>query len=186
MNKYMHDQTNAAKPRLIVLSDMWGVRHSKWLDTYALLLEPHFDIKFYDSCDLGKVDSSVKDEILLHEQFIKGGIDLAVETLLKIEPEKVHVLAFSVGGTIAWKAGLSGLQLQNLLAVSSTRLRYETAKPNCDISLYYGDSDNFKPDESWCRTMNLQGVNIEKGGHHIYSDENIARRICSNLIRWKK
>ena len=56
---------------------------------------------------------------------MNSGIEIAVQTLLNKEKGEIKILAFSVGGTIAWKAALKGLKVSDLVAVSSNRLRYE-------------------------------------------------------------
>ena len=137
------------KPRLIILSDLWGTEKSNWINYYLNALSPEFDIKYYDCCEIGNVDTTSLKEGVIHSQFIDHGIDLAVEKLIQLEDGKVDILAFSIGGIIAWKAGLKGLNINNFYAISSTRLRYESEKPSYAIKLYFGEKDLFKPDTNW-------------------------------------
>jgi hypothetical protein len=51
------------KPRLIILSDLWGKEKSEWVKGYIEILESEFDIKFYDCCELGEVDKGDYSEI---------------------------------------------------------------------------------------------------------------------------
>lgn len=170
------------KPRLIVLSDLWGSDNVEWLKEYQLLLNSIFEITFYDCCKLGEVDRSNVDESAIHAQFVQNGIDLAVENLLLLETEEINVLAFSIGGTIAWKAGLKGLHINKLFAISSTRLRYEMEKPDAFVKLYYGSQDSHKPSHEWLERMDVDFRIIQAQGHQLYEDPKQARKICSDLV----
>lgn len=143
------------KPRLLILSDMWGLVRCAWIKHYVELLSPAFSIQLYDSCVLGNVAAAGTDEAVLHAAFIHGGIDAAADTLLKLESGKVDVLAFSVGGTIAWEAALKGMHIGHLYAVSSTRLRLQAAKPHCTIRLYFGTDDPNRPQAFWLDKLKL-------------------------------
>ena len=122
-----------------------GINNNNWLSIYRSELESVFELEFYDCAKLGDVHIENNPEKDIHSQFINGGIDLAVSNLLKKETQPISILAFSIGGTIAWKACLMGLNINHLFAVSATRLRYETVKPNCNLVLQYGDLDENKP-----------------------------------------
>lgn len=170
------------KPRLIILSDLWGKERSSWVASYVELLSPFFDLKQYDCCDLGEIDKANYNEKNLHNQFVNGGIERAVDALLKKERNTVTVLAFSIGGTIAWKAALKGLKVETLIAISSTRLRYETQVPNCRVKLYFGERDDNKPDGSWF--MNCQIVpEINKNkGHLMYVEKDFIHLVCNAIL----
>ena len=118
----------------------------------------------------------------IHQEFIEAGIEKAVENLLKFETQKIHILAFSVGGTIAWKAALLGLKVQNLFAVSATRLRYETIKPSTKVELFFGDDDSFLPDSKWFEEMQIKKHFITNYDHEMYREKEIAYDICSSII----
>jgi len=111
------------KSRLIILSDIWGIQKLGWVKYYIDLLSSDYDIKYYDSCELGEIETNSLNENIRHRQFVNGGIEIAVNKLLELEKKECNILAFSIGGTIGWKAALSGLKIKNLYAVSSTRLR---------------------------------------------------------------
>ena len=170
------------KPRLLLISDLWGKEKSYWITYYTSILENHFDLKYYDSCDLGSIDKSDYIEENLHHQFVNGGIEKAVIQLVKEEKGNISVLGFSVGGLIAWKAGLSGLRIQNLYAISSTRLRYETEKPKGKIELFYGGNDNYKPDRSWFNKLELKEQYFENEEHELYKNKEIAENICKIIV----
>ena len=146
------------------------------------ILVNHFELEYYDSCDLETINKSDYSEENLHNQFINGGIEKAVVQLVKKEKGLVSVLGFSIGGLIAWKAGLSGFEIQNLYAVSSTRLRYETEKPLVSIKLFYGKNDNYKPDRSWFNKLELKEYYFENEEHELYKKKEIAESICKIIM----
>ncbi|WP_026449949.1 alpha/beta hydrolase [Aequorivita capsosiphonis] len=171
------------KSKLIILTDLWGLADSSWLDQYKVLLEPHFELKIYDSCKLAGIESTALNEKQIHAHFINYGIKTAVENLVKLEKAPVHILAFSIGGTIAWKAGLNGLNIINLYALSSTRLRYETEKPDCKIHLLFGEKDTFSPKEEWIASLNLELEIIKDGAHEVYKNEKISIQVSEQIKR---
>ena len=170
------------RPKLLILSDMWGLTHCKWIKHYVELLDPVFSIHLYDSCALGDVRVADATEDDIHAAFLAGGVDTAVDKLLEMEPGKVDILAFSMGGSIAWKAGSKGMHIGHLYAVSSTRLRLQTEKPDCRIQLFYGKDDPFHPKPSWFEKMELGPPLMENGGHDFYTGHDVATRICSMII----
>jgi len=169
------------KKRLIILSDLWGDIKNDWIANYFNSLDAYFKITYYDCCELGNVDKNVESEEKIHSQFINNGINIAVEKLLKLELEEVDVLAFSIGGTIAWKGALNGLKINNLYAISATRLRYETEFPACNIKLSYGADDSFIPSFEWFNKMKLQFNIINGVGHEIYSDNKYTPGLCTEI-----
>ena len=109
-------------------------------------------------------------------------MSVAVENLLNLEKGNIAILAFSIGGTIAWKAGLKGLKINNFIAISSTRLRYETIKPNCKLKLYFGENDQNKPLAIWSKTLNIDLEIVENEDHEMYKNHDFAIKFCSELI----
>ncbi|QOW10245.1 alpha/beta hydrolase [Kaistella flava (ex Peng et al. 2021)] len=170
------------KQKIIIISDIWGKQNSDWISHYTSIVEKHFDVQLYDSCDLAEIDffSEIENK---HHQFINGGIEKAVASLLQKETDIVNILAFSIGGTITWKAALFGLKIQNLFAVSSTRLRYETQKLAGNIELFYGALDAYKPDENWFHLMELVENIYENEEHAFYRKKEIAEKVCEMIIR---
>jgi len=169
------------KKRLIILSDLWGYSKNDWINFYFSSLETDFDITYYDCCELGAVDKTVFIEEELHTQFINHGINTAVEKLIAIEPNEIDVLAFSIGGTIAWKAALKGLRINKIFAISTTRLRHELNKPSCEINLIYGELDPFKPTREWFEKMNLDCNIIKSFGHEVYRDNSNIASLCAEI-----
>lgn len=170
------------KQRLIILSDIWGKGKSEWLVNYTAILSSHFDVMYYDCCDLGAIDIADYSEEKLHQQFVNGGIDRAVERLVEFEKGKVSILAFSVGGTIAWQFGAKSKKIKQLVCVSSTRLRHETVKPEGVIKLYYGSEDRYSPPKEWFEAMQLDYFPLEGKGHEIYRESAFAEHLCKQLI----
>jgi len=168
------------KTRLLLLSDLFG-GNPEWIQNYIEILEIKFDVQYYDILKLAQIDSS-RDEKEIHNQFLNGGIEKAVNNLLNFEKEKVAILGFSIGGTIAWKASLRGLQITQLVAVSSTRLRFETEIPSCKVKLYYGEKDLNKPNMQWFLDLKISNEIIENQDHILYQEKDYAFLICSNFL----
>lgn len=171
------------KPRLLILSDLFGGKNPEWIKNYTDLLQSTFEIQYYDVLELANINSDNLIEREIHNQFLNGGIDKAIETLLKLESDKVTVLGFSIGGTIAWKAALKGLKTNCLLAVSSTRLRYEWEVPNCRVKLYFGENDPNKPDSDWFLDLSLENEILQNQSHQLYCDKNNASLISQDILK---
>jgi hypothetical protein len=169
------------KPRLAIISDLWGTRGAEWVDYYLQSLEPTYDVAFYDSCMLAGFDCTNLQEEEIHAKMVAGGIEAAAAKLLEQEKGPVDILAFSVGGTIAWKAMLLGITVGSAYLVSSTRLRYETSKPEAKIYLTYGEADEYRPSEEWFEKLGLEHILIKHEGHTLYREESNARRICEQI-----
>lgn len=169
------------KKEIILITDIWGTSNADWLEQYVLSLQSSYKVSIFDSHKLGMIDTSDLSEKAIHEQFINGGIDRAVEKLINQRPAVFSVIGFSIGGLIAWKACLQGFEVETLVAVSSTRLRYEKEKPNCNIFLIYGQEDKFKPDENWFKTLNVNHTIIEEEGHEVYKDNKIIPHLLQKL-----
>ncbi|KFF18470.1 hypothetical protein [Flavobacterium hydatis] len=170
------------KPRLLILSDLFGGKNPEWIKMYSDLLESKFDIQYYDVLELGGIDISNFEESNLHNQFLSGGIDKAVDTLLQLEKGKVIILGMSIGGTIAWKASLKGLNTIRFFAVSSTRLRYETESPNCELKLYFGEKDSNKPNSQWFLDLKIPNKILQNQNHQLYLEKNNASLICNEIL----
>ncbi|ASS49496.1 MAG: hypothetical protein A3D31_02735 [Candidatus Fluviicola riflensis] len=169
--------------KLIILSDLWGKRKSDWMNDYVTILENHFEVEFYDCCELAEIDLSDYTEDKIHRQFTNGGIDRAVKALLDKEKDTINVLGFSIGGLIAWKAILGGLKAESLTAISSTRLRYEDKRPECTINLFYAENDLYKPLEDWFHTLNIEMNLYKEKEHDFYTKKEIAIEVSNILVQ---
>lgn len=170
------------KHRLIILSDLWGAEKSNWITYYTAILKNHYDIIYYDSRTLGEIPKMKYSEKELHALFIQGGIEKAVHNLLIKESKSTVVLGFSIGGYIAWKACESGLNTKRIIAVSSTRLRYETEKPAGEIELIYGEEDPYKPNKLWFEKLKLKPYCYKNFGHELYKNKEIAKEIGEMIM----
>ncbi len=169
--------------KLVILSDLWGEMKSDWLVEYSSILKNNFDLAYYDCRVLGKIDLHSTSKDVIHQQFINGGIETAVKNLLKKETGNVDILGFSIGGYIAWKAALEGLKVRNLTAVSATRLRFETTKPDCKIALIYGEHDTFQPSIDWYNRIELDKIIYADENHDLYTKPENARRISDSTLK---
>lgn len=170
------------KKRLLILSDLWGFTQAKYLAAYLKQLEPVYEVQIYDSCHLAELPQGHKTQEERHQHFVTGGIQRAVDALLNAERERVEVLAFSVGGTIAWRAALAGMPVDRLFAISATRLRYEERRPACALRLWYGALDPYQPNAGWYEEMQLSAYQWPGQGHDIYKDPSVMEAICRELL----
>lgn len=170
------------KPKLFILSDLWGFDDASWIENYTELLKSDFQLTLYDSRKLAGIDKTNLGEKKLHSKFVNGGINRAVNKLAQLEKEEVNILAFSIGGRIAWKAALNGLKINKLYAISSTRLRYEIERPDCHIHLTFGEKDQFIPEQVWFKKLNLAPEIIKDEAHEIYKKDYITQGL-STLIK---
>lgn len=168
--------------KLIVLSDMWGIKKGLWITSYFGYLQQYYDIEFHDVQQLANLDIPVLTGENIHKAFVEGGIDTAVAHLLKKVDQPCHVLAFSTGGTIAWKAGVQGLPMKSLTAISPTRIRFEENRPDCTVDLIYGECDAFKPDMNWAKKVGIDFKIVPNFGHELYSDEKIIGDVSMDML----
>lgn len=169
-------------PRLVVLSDMWGSRKGLWIASYLSYLQQYFDIVYYDSQELAGLDLAVKTRENLCEALEEGGYDSAVAQLLAREKGPSHYLTFCAGGTIAWKAGLKGLPMKSLYAISPLCLEKEKEKPNCPVKLVFGELQLERPSEDWSKKMGVSLEVVPQFGKELYSDEKIISKVCLELL----
>jgi len=161
---------------------MWGSKKGLWITSYLGYLQQYYDITFYDCQHLANINIAIDSAENVNKEFINGGIDTAVTHLLTKETEPSNYLAFSTGGTIAWKAALRGLPMKSLYAISSTRLRLENKKPIDDIKLLYGEHDEFGPTQEWIGAMEVDSEKVANFGHNLYTDEKIISKVCRDLL----
>ncbi|MEL6944602.1 MAG: hypothetical protein AAFO82_18230 [Bacteroidota bacterium] len=60
------------KPKLLLLSDLWGREKGDWIKDYLEILQPYFDCQYYDCCELGTVDKHPYEQEHLHHQFVRA------------------------------------------------------------------------------------------------------------------
>lgn len=173
--------TMEEKPRVLILSDLWGFSKTAWYPPFEESLEDYFDIDFQDSRALAGIGDIPLEERAIHNQFVNGGIEEAVKTLCRQGNSYEALLGVSVGGVIGWKAILKGLNANRLYAISATRLRFETEKPQCPVKLYFGENDPFSPDDTWEESMGVELLRLMQG-HNLYYEKLIGKFISLNHI----
>lgn len=171
------------KSRLVILSDLWGYTNNEWMTAYTYALQDEYSISYYDCRELAGIDLELKEESVIHSAFVNGGIERAVENLCSLEKGDFTVLAFSIGGTIAWKAALAGLNVKTIYALSSTRLRYEAEKPPCKIMLAYGENDENKPNQSWFDQHEITPLILEGMDHEMYMSGDVTKLFYKQIIQ---
>ncbi|MDO6490345.1 MULTISPECIES: hypothetical protein [unclassified Cellulophaga] len=169
--------------RLVVLSDMWGPKKGMWITSYLAYLQQYYEIEYYDIQQLANVDLLKQTEKNIHTAFVEGGIDTAVSHLLKKETKPAHYLAFSMGGSIAWKANLKGLPMKSLYAVSATRVRKEVERVDGDVKMLFGSKDLYRPSTKWSETIGVELEVVENFGHEMYSDSQVIQKVCLDLLK---
>ncbi len=175
--------------RLIVLSDLWGIGRSQWWAYYEQPLRNHFEVEWYDCCQLGDINLSNCEQEKLHQQFLAGGLERAVSGLLAAEKHRppARLLAFSIGGTIAWKAIQQGLPCKYFCAVSATRLRKEQETLPIKGKLYYGADDPYRPDERWGQQQSTLSYELLPAyGHEAYTKAEVAETIVNELVAFRR
>ncbi|MBB4236867.1 hypothetical protein GGD57_003463 [Rhizobium esperanzae] len=93
--------------------------------------------------------SDLRGDALHDHLFNQGGMSHAVRALREIDGRGCLGIGFSAGGTALWNAVKEGLELQALICVSSTRLRFETSPLDIPTMVFWGELDPYRPPESW-------------------------------------
>jgi len=172
--------------RLVVISDMYGSKRGLWITSYLGYLQQYFDIVFYDSKELANIELAVNTDENVYEAFIGGGVNTAVAHLLKKEHEPSHYLTFCAGGSIAWKAGMMGLPMKSIYAISPLGLEAFEWKPDCPAHLLYGEYGDFNkalPSEEWAVKVGATVEVVPKFGYELYSDEKIIQKVSLSLLQ---
>ncbi|MCO5230527.1 MAG: hypothetical protein M9958_05150 [Chitinophagales bacterium] len=170
------------QPSLLIISDLWGIESSTWWQYYTSVLKEKFDIIELDSQVLAKVPNEFKDEKDIHRYFVEVGIFNAVNKLSQAPLKVDAILAFSIGGTIAWQSLLKNQNSPSLFAISSTRLRNETLKPNAKIYLFYGKEDIFQPEKKWFEQQHIAPIIFKEEQHDFYMKQEYAQSICKMIL----
>lgn len=190
MNELLSDEfqrfKRIMKERLLLISDLWGFQNSDWLELYLGQLEQHFEVSIFDCYVQSDIDLTLTSETAIHQYFIKQGMTICSEKLAEITQNKTSILAFSIGGTIAWKTALKGIQFNLFFAVSSTRLRLENKRPTGNIHLFYGTHDNSRPTDAWFTENNISYTLFNDKKHNLYIEQDCIQTLCSSLIKENK
>lgn len=168
--------------RLVILSDMWGAKRGMWVTSYLAYLQPYFDIVYYDCRQLANIDVPINTREHIYKAFVEGGMELAVNHLLTKETTPAHYLTFCAGGTIAYDAGLKGLPIESLYAVSPIDLQSFKETLDCPVTAVFGNDDSDIPDYLWADDHGITMQCIEKYGHELYSDEKVIAMVCQDIL----
>ena len=171
------------KEKLVILSDLWGLKKAGYLSKLVDILETHYEIQVLDSIQLAGIDQRVYTKESLHRQFVQGGIDRASNRLKELLNEPTSIVAFSVGGVIAWKAALNVRTVNHLVCISSTRLRLEDGRPNCTVDLIFGENDEHRPDHNWFSRLGIDPIEISNAGHDFYRTTSDISFLIPDLIK---
>ncbi|UTW64894.1 hypothetical protein KFE94_09375 [bacterium SCSIO 12643] len=167
------------KPRLIILSDIWGNSNPEW----AQNLTAYFQVRHYDCRSLAELPDSLTTENEIHQYFVHKGIQKAVAKICLLETMPIHIIGFSLGGVIAWKASLGDLKAKHLFCVSSTRLRLETQKPDASISLFFGEHDIYAPNKEWYAHHQIIPNIIPNQDHKVYENECFLKLLLKEVSK---
>jgi dienelactone hydrolase len=169
--------------RLIVISDMWGAKKGIWATSYLVYLQQYFDVTYYDSQQLAKIELGDDSREQLDDAFLNGGVDKAIAQLMQNEKEPCHYVGFGVGGTIAWQANLQGLPIKSLYVVSATSICDENNnKPGIPTKIVFGDLDAHLPRKEWFDQIEMEYEIIKGFGHDLYTQDVIIKEIAQNLL----
>ncbi|WP_288426860.1 alpha/beta hydrolase [uncultured Agrobacterium sp.] len=149
--------------RIIVISDIHGrPKDVNWLSEYGQI---NF-IKLSDLCEDPSLSGSE-----LHSYLFEGeGLQHVVSRLKDFAADKTHGIGFSAGGTALWLAAKDGLEIEKLVCVSSTRLRYETDNLDIPTFTFWGELDPNRPSDEWCQST--PGYSrVYAGQSHNFYDE---------------
>lgn len=135
---------------------------------------------FIHQSDFEAAKEVVKQDAL-HKQFVNGGIEQGVLNLTERITTETTILAFSVGGTIAWQCALNSPYVKKLVCVSSTRLRKEEEKPACETVLIFGEQDEFAPKKAWFEKMEVTPKVIPMMPHDMYKEMEVAQLVAAML-----
>lgn len=170
------------KKEIVIVSDLWGRKGGEWFSLYEQLFAPQYNVSFCDVCELAEINLEDYTQEKIHQQFVEGGIDVAVNKLLKEMPSNKIYIGCSIGGVILWKAALQGFQMYKLITISSTRLRFETEKPDCLHKMIFGRQDKYLPTQDWIDSMGVGETLFVNGGHEIYKDKKMITELLSSLV----
>lgn len=169
--------------RLILLSDLWEKTKSDWIYQYIDVLQPHFEVAVYYSTELAEITATELSKEKLHQRFITGGIEKAIQNLLRYEKDIYAIVGFSMGGFIAWESCCAGLKANFLFTISATRIRFEKQQPATNINLYFGEKDPFIPTNTWVREMELPLILLPGQTHDMYKEADVVSIISKEIIQ---
>ncbi|MBB2692506.1 UNVERIFIED_ORG: pimeloyl-ACP methyl ester carboxylesterase [Rhizobium esperanzae] len=118
----------------------------------------------------------LRGDELHHHLFNEDGMRHAVRALREINGRPCLGIGFSAGGTALWNAVKEGLELQALICVSSTRLRFETSPLNIPTMVFWGELDPYRPPESWNDAVPKRWKTYAGKQHDFYRIDALASK----------
>lgn len=174
------------KKQLLIISDLWGFQNSNWIALYLDQLSQDFEVSIFDCYLQSDINPRLTSEVEIHQYFLNKGMEICSKKLTHLTSKKTSILAFSIGGTIAWKTVLKDAQFNTFFAVSATRLRLENKRPTGNIRLFYGSEDDSRPSETWFAQNSISYTLFEEKKHNLYMKLDSCKLICSSLINENK
>ncbi|RUM20333.1 alpha/beta hydrolase [Rhizobium phaseoli] len=122
----------------------------------------------------------LRGDELHHHLFNEDGMRHAVRAVREIDGRTCLGVGFSAGGTALWNAVKEGLELQGLICVSSTRLRFETSPLNIPTMVVWGELDPYRPHVSWNHAVAQRWKTYAGKQHDFYRIDALA---CESPLR---
>jgi hypothetical protein len=167
------------KKKVLILSDIVGFKNTSWISQYLDYLSDSFEITILDINDLIETYIGNLDE--RYRKFIEKGMKEAVKSLSISSTEYDVLIGFSLGGTILWKYKINSNCSQDLICISSTRLRLEKTIPKGKNLLIFGDLDESKPSIEWFNSHNLDTEIIKEKSHDLFKESGNIEFICQRI-----
>ncbi len=155
--------------------------------SFARVLPSYWTTSVYSLATLA-LAPMLRGQALHDHLFNAGGMEQARQSLLEQCSGIDIAMGFSAGGTVLWQACLDGLQCRDLICLSSTRLRYETAKPAARTHVLFDAADPSIRQTPRLRSLadsyNVAGMQ----GHNAYCDPSSilsanGRKTLSEILR---
>lgn len=175
MGNLMIIKTNNNKRAIIILHEIYGI--NKFIE--AICAE-YYNLGYDIYCpDMHKGNCfSYSESFKAYDYFINGaGFDFykAIEKLLirlKTIYDKVFILGFSVGATIAWRC-CESVGCDGVICYYGSRIRdYLTHQPACPVLLLFAELDSFDVDNVVKQLQGKSHVEIYKlQAQHGFMDQ---------------
>ena len=72
--------------------------------------------------------------------------------------------------------------MKSLYAISPVDIDDNMSKPDCPVSLVYGELEKNIPSKEWAGQMGAKMEVISKFGHELYADEKIIQKVSLDLL----
>lgn len=142
----VHADRIVMKKALILLHEIYGINdfikdecHHFEEEGFCIICPQLTERPFFSYVE----EATAYESFMVHKGLDRYNEILELITLLKETYDKVYVLGFSVGATIAWRCCESG-DCDGVVAVYGSRIRdYLTLVPQCPTLLLFAGQDSF-------------------------------------------